>query len=314
MFKKYNYVYEIYKEKSFTRAAQKLYISQPSLSAAVKNIEQKVGAPLFERVGSGATLTQIGAEYIKAASEIMRVENEFAQRLNDIYGMQTGTLTVGGTNYLSSYVLPQIINRFTSAYPKITVNLVEANSERLGEMVQNEQVDIVIDSFDDTMDYYEGYPLASERILLCVPADIKVNNKLKKYQISPDCVYNSDFDLSSVPPVPIDEFANENFVLLKSGNDMYNRAMSVFEKNKITPKVSFSVDQLNISYALAGSQIGICFVTDTLLKYGKFHDNVILYNINEEYGSRTLYVAYKKKKYCTKAMSEFINIAKSLIK
>lgn len=313
MFSKYEYVYQVYKEGNFTRAAEKLFISQPSLSAAIKNIEKKVGAELFERTSSGVKPTEVGREYIAAAERIMSVEADFANKINDIYNLETGHITVGGTNYLSSYVLPEVINRFTSLHPKVDVELVEANSSTLNEMIRNERVDIIIDSFDETINEYQGYFLASERILLCVPEDRKINESLGKYRIYPDGIYNGIADIASVEKVPIEMFKDEKFILLKQGNDMYNRAMRVFERGGINPQVAFSVDQLNISYALVASGMGVCFATDTLFRYGKFRNNVVLYNVGEEDYSRMLYVAHKKNKYCTKAMSEFIRVAKEVI-
>lgn len=314
MFSKYSYVYMVYKERNFTRAAEKLFISQPSLSAAIKNIEKKLGAELFERTGSGVTLTEVGREYISAAERIMSVEKDFGNRLNDIYNLQTGRIVVGGTNYLSSYVLPRVINCFTALYPNIGVELVEANSTNLCNMIKNEQVDIIIDSFDETMDEYKGYPLVSEKILLCVPAEREVNKRLKNFRIFPEEIYNGTIALENIQSVPIDTFKDEKFVLLKSGNDMYSRAMGIFEKADIKPQVMFSVDQLNISYSLASSGMGLCFATDTFFKYGQFHKNVLLYNVGDGQCSRTLYIAHKRNKYCTKAMSEFIKIARAVIK
>ncbi len=314
MFKKLDYVYTLYKEKSFTRAAEKLFISQPSLSAAIKNIEEEIGAPLFERRGVGVRPTEIGEEYIAAAQRIMNIKEEFLNRVNDIYSLNAGHITVGGTNYLSSYVLPKIITRFSELYPNVEVSLVEANSRTLGELIKKEEIDIVIDSFDETLVDYEGYPLANERILLCVPSDFKINIGLEEYAISPDSVYNGDFEALSKKPVPIEIFKDESFILLKSGNDMLSRAQFIFEKGGIVPKVSFSVDQLNISYFLAESGIGLCFATDTLFRFGKFRNKVTLYNIGDGHSSRTLYVAYKKNKYCTKAMSRFIDVANEIIK
>ena len=84
MFNKWRYVYELYKEQSFTSASKKLFISQPSLSAAIKNIENKVGAQLFERTGHGIELTEIGKAYIDAAEQFLAVENEFKEKLDDI--------------------------------------------------------------------------------------------------------------------------------------------------------------------------------------------------------------------------------------
>ena len=94
---------------------------------------------------------------------------------------------------------------------------------------------------------------------------------------------------------------------------MYIRASKVFDKKNIEPKVVFSVDQLNISYALSDSGVGLCFITDTFFKYAHHRENVVLYKIEEENNGRTLYAAHKNNKYCSNAMSEFINIAKEII-
>jgi len=314
MFTKYEYVYAIYTEKSFTKAARKLFISQPSLSAAIKNIEKKVGAPLFERSGSKVALTEIGQEYVSAAEKIISIEKDFENRIHDIYNLETGKITVGGTNYLCSYVLPQIINKFTTSYPKIDVNLTEANSGILSNMINNEEIDIFLDSYDENMYVHEGSPLLNETVLLSVPAEWNINEKLKDYQIRPGSIYNGEVKLDEVPPVPMEAFSKEPFILLKKGNDMYERAFSIFEKNGIVPNVVFYVDQLNISYTLVESGMGAAFVTDTLFKFSKFGDNAVLYNISREHSSRMLYIAYKKNKYCTNAMRKFIDTAKDVVK
>jgi len=87
MFEKIDYVYAVYKEGNFTKAAQKLFISQPSLSVAVKGVEAEIGAPLFERSGARVTLTEVGREYIAAAEKIMSIRQDFEKRLGDIYGL-----------------------------------------------------------------------------------------------------------------------------------------------------------------------------------------------------------------------------------
>ena len=312
MFSKYNYVYAVYKERNFTKAAENLFISQPSLSVAIKNIEKKLGAELFVRMGNTVELTEIGKEYIAAVEKIMICEKEFMNKMNDINDLQTGKLVVGGTNYLSSYVLPKVINKFTKLYPNIEIELVEANSMNLCDMVEKDQVDIIVDSFDE-LDGYNGFFLASEDILLCVPKDREINKQLKKYQIALRQIHDGTLNIDDVEAVPLEFFKNENFVLLKKGNDMYNRAMRFLKEKNLDVKITYRVDQLNISYALAESGIGLCFITDTFLKYGGFTENVVLYKLSNGYYSRNLYVAYRKNKYCTKAMAEFIKIAKDIL-
>ncbi len=312
MFSKFKYVYTLYKEGNFTRAAEKLFISQPSLSVAIKNIEKEIGAELFERTGKGVILTEVGEEYIAATEKIIAVENDFKRKVRDIKYLESGQITLGGSNYLSSYVLPKIINAFTALYPKVTVSLVEANSRNLLDLIGREQIDIIIDNLDE-IDEYKKYGLVEEKILLCVPKDYSINAGLEEYQIHPDSIYNGTVDIDSVGCIPIEKFKNEKFILLKPGNDMHHRAMEIFEKGNIKPNVTFFVDQLNISYALSETGIGLSFVTDTFFKHGRFKENVLLYNVSKEC-SRTLYIAHKQNKYCTRAMTEFIKVAKEVIK
>ncbi len=314
MFSKYDYVYAVYQAGSFTKAAESLYISQPSLSVAIRKIEKEVGAPLFDRIGNGVVPTEIGLEYIAAAEKILRIEQDFSNRIHDIYELETGSLSVGGTNYLCSYVLPRIITRFKTLYPKIDVTLTEAHSAMLGEMIEREELDIVVDSFDANMDLYEGEPLLSEQILLCLPANRPINRRFSDFALSPRDIYEGKILPEKAKPLPIRHFRDEPFILLKSNNDMYHRAEKIFKSAEINPPVLFQVDQLNISYALAESGMGACFATDTLFKFAEFNNHVRLYNIDQEDNTRTLYIAYKKNKYCTTAMRAFMKVAKEVIK
>ncbi len=311
MFEKLDYVYSVYKEGSFTAAAERLFISQPSLSAAIKKLEGELGSPLFERGSGGVKLTEVGEEYIRAAERIMDIREEFSNRLNDINELNIGHIIVGGTNYLSSYLLPRIINRFAERYPNVEVTLVEANSSKMGEMLKAGEIDIIIDSFDENFDEYEVYPLTNEAILVCVPKDREINRELEAYAVNASRLASGNSDALNVESIPVELFRDENFILLKSGNDMYYRAMRFFDEAKIMPRVSFYVDQLNISYALAESGMGLCFATDTLFRFGAPCDKLRLYKASGEHSSRLLYVAHKKNKYCTKAMRAFIETAKA---
>lgn len=312
MFQKYKYVLAVYREQSFTAASKKLFISQPSLSVAIRNIEKEIGGPLFERSGTGVKPTELGRAYIGAAMKMQQAECEFEKKCLDINELQIGKVVVGGSNYLCSYVLPKIITLFRERFPNVEIVLVEANSIRLRELLDNEEVDMIIDNFEDRGELYEEYPLVHERILLCVPGNSTINKEFSECQILPDSMYAGY--LTNNPGVDISRFSDEMFILLKPGNDMYHRAMKIFGEKNMSPNVIFQVDQLNISYALSESGVGASFVVDTLFKYRKHIENVILYQLDTEFASRMLYVAHKKNRYCTRAMSEFIKVAQELIR
>ena len=312
MFKKMEYVYEVYKEKSFTRAAEKLYISQPCLSAAIKKIEEKIGMPIFERRYSAVRPTKIGEEYIKAVEKMMSIEKDFDSKINDINQVQYGHITVGGSNYVSSYILPLVAAKFAQMYPKIEITLMEAGSNELEHMLNNEELDLMIDSFDNEDVLHESYPIIDEKILLAVPAGSKTNKGLEKYQINPHDIFVGKADIDKAPKISIEKFKDENFILLKSGHNMLKYAMKVFKNKNFTPKIAFKLDQLSTSYRFTALGNGACFLTDTIFKYHDFKDEVILYNL-EESGIRTLYIAQKRNRYTSNAMEKFIEIAKDTI-
>ena len=114
MFQGMRYVYEVYKEMSFSKAARNLFISQPSLSAAVKKEEVQIGFPIFDRSSNPIQLTDLGKEYIRSIEIIMDVENGFQNYINDMRELKSGSLSIGGTNLFTSYVLPPLISRAVS--------------------------------------------------------------------------------------------------------------------------------------------------------------------------------------------------------
>ena len=146
MFHGMEYVYQVYKDKSFSKAAANLFISQPSLSANVKRVEKKIGFPIFDRSTKPLSLTECGKEYICCVEEILAVEKGFSQFVHDFGNLETGTLTLGGSNLFSSWILPSLISNFAPRYPNIRINLIEENTTQLTELLQKGIVDLILDN------------------------------------------------------------------------------------------------------------------------------------------------------------------------
>ena len=131
MFSNKDYVLEVYNEKSFSKASQNLYVSQPSLSASIRRIELKIGAPIFNRTTKPITLTDIGKEYIEKALQIKKIENEFSNYINDSLNIVKGNIKIGGSNLFVSYILPPIIAKFNKTYPGIEFTIYEDKTTSL---------------------------------------------------------------------------------------------------------------------------------------------------------------------------------------
>ncbi|MBP6201004.1 MAG: LysR family transcriptional regulator, partial [Nitrospira sp.] len=103
----------------FTKAAERLPVSQPALSAQIKQLEQEVGVPLFDRVGRSVQLTRAGAIFREHARRALR-EMELAQvAIAEEEGLQRGTLTVGVVQTVNAYLIPEIVGRFSTLHPLV---------------------------------------------------------------------------------------------------------------------------------------------------------------------------------------------------
>lgn len=184
MFREMRYVYEVYRERSFSRAAQKLYISQPSLSLMIKKAEERVGSPLFDRSTMPIGLTEAGRQYIRAAEQIMEIEGSFQQYISDTEACLSGTLALGGTTLFTSYVLPPLISAFSDRFPRVQVRILEAHTAALERELREGELDFVMENcaFDPAV--YDSIAYRAERLLLAVPASFAINEAAAAYRLT----------------------------------------------------------------------------------------------------------------------------------
>lgn len=306
MFQGMEYVYEVYKERSFSKAAANLFISQPSLSANVKRVEQKIGSPIFDRSVKPLRLTDCGEAYIRAVERIMGVEKEFSQFVNDLGNLKTGSLVLGGSNLFSSWMLPPLIADFAAKYPDIQISLIEENTAELAKMLQKGQIDLILDNTELDPELFERCVFRKERLLLAVPKKFSVNQGLEAYRLSLESIRSGEFLQNSVPAVPIEAFEGEAFAMLKKENDTGKRARRICEKGQLNPVIAFEMDQQMTSYNITCSGLGISFVGDTMIARIPPHEDVVYYKLPEEDSSREICFYWKRGRYFTRAMEEFL--------
>ncbi len=302
MYSAMDYIYEIYKEKSFTKAAQKLFVSQPALSASVKKVESELGAEIFDRSTSPISLTEAGRIYIEAAEQIYAVMTGLKERIDDINGLRTGEVTAGGTNFVSSCVIPEIVKNYSARFPGIALNLVESNSEELKRLALSGGVDAVIDyDFDGAL--FDITPLREEKIYLSAAKDSPQAQKYANYALTDGDIRHGRENRA--PSIEISALGGEPFILLKKGNDMNERAVKMFAESAIRPNVALMLDQLMTSYTLSCKGLGMAFVPDTLIDAAPLK-NAVYFRISSPHAKRTLAIAKKKNKYASKALTQFI--------
>ena len=138
------YIYQVYQDGSFSAAAEHLYMSQPALSIAVKRVEDAIGAEIFDRSRRPLALTEAGQAYIDTLHYIRYLEEDLAHRIEDLRGLQTGTLRLGGTHFLNCYILAPILAEFNKQYPDIQLELFEDSALKLRGYLQRRDLDLTL--------------------------------------------------------------------------------------------------------------------------------------------------------------------------
>lgn len=138
------YIKTIADERSLTRAAQKLYLTQPSLSHCVMTIERQLGTRLFRRTSDGLLLTYAGEKYYRMASEVLRVYAAFEAELSDESALARGRVTFGITNYLATDHLPRVLPAFNRAHPGIELRVREETTDEMERSLLSGKLDFAI--------------------------------------------------------------------------------------------------------------------------------------------------------------------------
>ena len=302
------YVYEVYKERSFTKAAQNLYISQPSLSARIKKIEEIIGEPLFDRSTTPLQLTEVGKVYIEAAEEITQIEQRVENYINDLAGLKTGNLAVGASTLFAAYVVPSLITQFNQKFPDVHIQLIEGNTAELEEMLGSNALDFVIDNYHYDSILYNKELYCEENILLAVPKHFSVNEKLKEYQLSYENIKSKKYLSKKYPAVPLERFAELPFIMLTQGNDTRTRGDRLCREVGFRPNIVLEFNQQSTAYMASSTQLGATFISDILVSQLPTFENLVYYKLDGEEAKRKVFFYYKTHKYKTRVMEEFVRM------
>lgn len=311
--KNIKYVLTIAEEKSFSKAAKKLYLSQPALSATISKIEKEIGNRLFDRSTSPIQLSEAGEAYILTAKKMMTLEKDLNNYLMDLAELKTGKLSIGGTHFFVSCFLPSILSLYSEKHPGIEVEVFERNSLELEQLLLEGTIDLVVDCYPFNMELFSIINIFHETVLLAVPKKFPINDKLKKFQLSSDDIKNNVHLSSDCPTLNLNTFKNEPFLFLKQGNHMHDLAVKLCKNSEFDPKIKMNFDQLMTTYSMTVANLGVSFTTDIIVKYSNLASQPVFYKLDSPLTYRNSSIIYKKNKYLSKAAQEFIKVVEESI-
>jgi DNA-binding transcriptional LysR family regulator len=155
---------------SFSRAADALSLTQPTVSEHVRGLEDELGVQLLDRLGRGAAPTRAGILFLGYAQRLLALAREARQAIDQFQGRTSGELTVGGSTIPGEYLLPALIGQFKRTYPEISISLLIGDSRQVTEWVDGGRVEVGVVGARPATRTVEWRELASDELVVVVPA------------------------------------------------------------------------------------------------------------------------------------------------
>jgi LysR family transcriptional regulator, low CO2-responsive transcriptional regulator len=224
---------------SFTRAAEELYMAQPTVSVQIKKLTETIGLPLFEQVGRRVQPTAVGRELYSACREIFKSLSEVERTLSDLRGLKSGTLQVA-TSAAAKHFAPRLLAEFVKFYPGIEVALHVGRRQTLLERLAG--------NIDDLY------------ILVNVPTDTDIVVQ----RILPNALVpfaRADHPLARERGIPFARFAQEPFLIRESGSGTRMAVEQAFARHGISPRIRMELgnDEAIKEAVLSGVGVSILF-------------------------------------------------------
>ena len=281
---------------TITAAAKQLYISQPSLSQTLRQIEDEVGTPLFDRSTSPFHLTYAGERYLKAVEAMLDIETRLKEEIESIRRDDGGRLRLGISVTRAMQVLPDVIPIFTKAYPNVTIELTEAASASLEGLLQKGQIDLALAALEANEANIAYELIEKESIGILAGKDSQLA------QLVP-----------SGTPISLEMVEKEAFVSLDTSHSSRIIQDRLFRRYNIRPKILLETSSLEVARRVA-LKSGACMVLpDVYADEFVFNSGGAFYPLKDYENHRHFYACYRNDENTKKYIRDYVTITTSVL-
>lgn len=296
-----NYVICIAKHQNITKAAQELFISQPTLSKHLKKMERELGLKLFSRVDNCYIPTYAGRRYMEYAAQVLALTQDWEKELSDLLSLKDGELTVAFPLMRSSCMLPFILPAFHRKHPHVKVNFLEETHSIQERLLEDSQIDFAVfseETIHPRLDYEE---LGREEILLVVPRTHPLAKELPYY---PEAG-------GAYPAVDWEKLKDETFILNSPEQNTGAVTAKLLKEHYVSPAFSFYTRNTQAALLLVQNGEGLCFAPESYVRSTAFEAPPVCFSLKDERAFTTTVAAYRKGAYLPGYARDFIENARA---
>jgi DNA-binding transcriptional LysR family regulator len=287
-----SYILTIAQEQSFSKAAKKLYISQPSLSQYVHKIETELGVKLFKRT-MPLKLTYAGEQYVHTAALIFAQQERLEQILFDVREEKTGHITIGAGALNSAFILPHAITAFRQLYPGVGIAIREKIEPELFGEVKKGEYDLAITTLP-VENEFASRRIREDGFLLAVPKTFVAN---VAGEPGGDYAYTT-----------LAEYRRCTFIVLQPHLILHQVLDRLCRNEGFLPESKLECGSVTTAICLVQAGAGISLVPASAIHYISDWQDVRFFQIRNCNERRSISVFYNADKYLTKPESALIDI------
>ncbi|MCB6544866.1 LysR substrate-binding domain-containing protein [Blautia glucerasea] len=262
------YLLSIYETGKISLAAEKMYVSQPSLSQKLWQIEKELKQTLFVREKKGVHITDYGSILIGSMMKIREEYRKYEAEIERYQKTKTGKISIGIPMNLGTSLLPSLLPDFVEKYPDISIHIREGNSSELEQFLNEKKVDFCI------MHEYESGEEISRESILEDPFYLVVPKKMKR-----------SLNLNTGHALTMDDlkkFENLPFIMVARRQKLRQVSDQILKLCKITPKIRCTTKSMETAKRLTAQGMGITFLPRSYLTLYSGNENLIYYPLDAD--------------------------------
>jgi len=226
-------------EGSFSRAAAKVRVAQPSLSQQIRKLEAEVGQPLFDRLPRSVVLTEAGRCFIDYARQILASIGDARRCVDELKDEVAGRLAVGAIPTIAPYVLPELVVTFQKHYPEVTLEIIEDVTDGITRRIEAGELDVALASTCQQSPTLRRESLGNEPLLALVP---------------------EGHPLAKKTLVELDDLKSQRFLLLHEMHCLSQQVHHLLESRRLHPEIALAGSQLSTIANMVAAEIGVSIV------------------------------------------------------
>lgn len=305
--RRYEYFLAIAEEKSISKAADRLFITQPSLSKFLINLEKELDTELFHRSRNSLSITPSGERYLTYVKDVLTLHEDLMSDIEQINISSNDTITLGVTPWLGSFITSKIIEQFHLQFPYASLKIVEDSGPHLIPMFEKKKLDLFL-SIDLSAPYikkcqYQAAKILCDRLLLIVPKNHPVLHDMDL----------SDNSYLNPSPLDLKRLKHSKLIMSKPSQLLYVCVDNIVKKYGLSPQSCITTQNINNILRLTDSGLGISFIPQIYVKNGPPLSNSAYFSLNDPLFDY-IWMAYYRQDNFIPLKRELIKIIQDICK